>query len=183
MKKQLSISTLKGIIILNISLIILLCPACNQSQNTAGSNSAEGSSSDTVSFKINVTDSVAISESQAAMDEPTDSVMAKGKHIIFFMKNGEWANEIGAEEMATNFTDRALDMMDELKAKGYNATFLIGQEIKIGLENQPVFRIDNPECLMGVVLTATGNKPRLECGSKSAEEFNTYFKEYYKHLL
>lgn len=183
MKKQLSVSALKGIIIWNISLMILLCSACNQSQNTAGSNSAEGSSPDTVSSKANASDSVTTGESQASMDDPTDSVMAKGNHVIFFMKDGEWSNEIGAEELATNFADRALGVMDELEAKGYNTTFLIGQEIKIGLENQPVFRVDDPECVMGVVLTATGNKPHLECGIRSAEEFLKYFNEFYKSSL
>lgn len=109
----------------------------------------------------------------------SDTVMTSGNHVVFFMRNGEWANEIGAEQAANDFTYNATEAMDSLERNGFKASFLIGDQIRIGLENGTTFKIKNEDCVMGVVLVSTGKQPHLACGRGSSADFWNYFKAYY----
>ncbi|HXH18781.1 MAG TPA: hypothetical protein VNJ07_06820 [Chitinophagales bacterium] len=113
-------------------------------------------------------------------EEFSDSVMTSGNYVVFFMQNGDWINETGADEAAADFSFFASEVLDSLDESGFSATFLIGDKITIGLENGTTFKINDPKCAMGVVLVSFGNEPELNCGVESAEGFWKHYKEYFK---
>jgi len=165
------------------SLCALLFPLLFFSCNQNGNVNVPDTSADSIKASQQVSTADEEKENEAQFPEETaeltDSVQTKGDWVVFFMQNGEWVNEIGAEEVANDFSFYASDAIDSLKAKGFRASFLIGDTIRIGLENGKTFKINNPACVMGVLMVRAGKEPSLKCGKESTENFHQYFTGYY----
>jgi len=159
-----------------------MLPSCNQPQTTGSQSTG---AADTIQSQSNAgaIEGESNGEEKQFPEEyaqVSDSIMTSGNFVVFFMKNGEWANEIGAEEAANDFAYNATEAMDSLDTGKIKNAFLIGDEIKIGLENGTTFKIIQPECVMGVVMVRTGSKPALKCGVESAVNFWRHYMEYFK---
>ena len=166
-------------------LVPLLFSSCNQTPSNSEQNQVNSNNDEQPSQEQAAGDNEKMDELQSTEDYDIveDSVMTSGNYIVFFMQNGEWANEIGAETLASDFSSAATAAIDSLKHKGFKASYLVGETIRIGLENGKTFRVTNPECVMGVVLLSSDKERAMHCGVAGATKFWTHFNEYYKPQL